>query len=625
MEKIFFQDFFSYLTISIYILLILMKSLYQFRLLDELKASDTQVRISQLIGRKNEDWSLRDVEFQKETVVLQNGDGSVFEMAFASASGGILTFHKRGLDENNPPVEKVYNKKTWGNGTKCYVTAGAGDFIDKDEAQVWNGEQTFTGWVLIQKELKAEGQIDAKRGVKNPIFATKEEATAYFTETEKVEGLLVNIKGNTYRRNSITKSWEMLGLADINQEKVQENSTKISTLESKVEKSEKKIEKLEEGNWADHLELRSFFWDREKNVTPAEEVVFVRQKLPVYEFSNLELNLGKDAADKEIHIQRLSSGIPSDELSFKLKKVQLPITDIEVEVRKGVVVNVDAETCYWYGGELLAAGVITNNKITVDYSKITVELNKAINLPKGGLYSIVLRQAGGIVNTVNYYQIGCDTTQRSTVFGAVKVNGVARTPTRWMAFCDSEAFLEESVVLYRPQNDQEVYSIARMGDYNSGEGETIEFICPIDNPLVSFRNATSGSYWMVTGFYFIQNGKRFPINRNRPPQKVLLKRWTVKLCLEGYRSHIVEIKLMFNANSEGLKVIGKHGTRYTLGESYWFGLAGFFNDKRVGPQIDTANPTTSATTGTIPPGNYVTYLTVIGPDGKKYKIWAYAE
>ena len=404
-------------------------------------------------------------------------------------------------------------------------------------------------------------------------------------------------------------------------------SQRTTTLEQKATQVAEKIEKLEEGNWADHLELRSFFWDREKNVAPAEEVVFVRQKLPAYEFSNLELNLGKDAADKEIHIQRLSSGIPSDELSFKLKKVQLPITNIEVEVRKGVVVDVDAdaETCYWYGGELLASGVIPNNKITVEYSKITVELDKAINLPKGGLYSIVLRQAGGVVNAVNYYQIGCDTTQRSTAFGAVKVNGGARTPTRWMAFCDSEAFLEESVVLYRPQNDQEVYSIARMGDYNSGEGETIEFICPIDNPLISFRNATSGSYWMVTGFYFIQNGKRFPINRNRPPQKVLLKRWSVKLCLEGYRSHIVEIKLMFNANSEGLKVIGKHGTRYTLGESYWFGLAGFFNDKRIGPQIDTTNPTTSATTGTIAPGNYVSYLTVIWPDGKKYKIWAYAE
>ena len=404
-----------------------------------------------------------------------------------------------------------------------------------------------------------------------------------------------------------------------------EVAQRTTTLEQKATQAEEKIEKLEEGNWADHLEFRRIFWDREKNVAHAEEVVFVRQKLPAYEFSNLELNLGKDAADKEIHIQRLSSGIPSDEISFKLKKVQLPITNIEVEVRKGVVVDVDAENCYWYGGELLASGVVMNDKLGEEYWRINIKLNKKISLPKGGLYSVVLRQAGGVVNAVNYYQIGCDTTQRSTAFGAVKVNGGARTPTRWMAFCDSEAFLEESVVLYRPQNDQEVYSIARMGDYNSGEGETIEFICPIDNPLISFRNATSGSYWMVTGFYFIQNGKRFPINRNRPPQKVLLKRWTVKLCLEGYRSHIVEIKLMFNANSEGLKVIGKHGTRYTLGESYWFGLAGFFNDKRVGPQIDTANPTTSATTGTIPPGNYVTYLTVIGPDGKKYKIWAYAE
>lgn len=93
----------------------------------------------------------------------------------------------------------------------------------------------------------------------------------------------------------------------------------------------------------------------------------MRQRLPLYEVCELELNLGKDAADKEIHIQRLSSGIPSDEISFKLKKVQLPITNIEVEVRKGVVIDVDAENCYWYGGELLASGTITKNKILTGF------------------------------------------------------------------------------------------------------------------------------------------------------------------------------------------------------------------------------------------------------------------
>lgn len=512
---------------------------------------------------------------------------------------------------------------------------------DNAEAQLQFGISSVATTLVVK-----EGQGDKFPGVPFLVVLNKRNSDWEITKSEKIEVTDKNWDQLTVKRGfewttpsdfSADDFVSLLVLArhiedlqtevakKADQTDVQSVATRTTTLEQKATQAEEKIEKLEEGNWADHLELRSFFWDREKNVAPAEEVVFVRQKLPAYEFSNLELNLGKDAADKEIHIQRFSSGKTSKQISLKLKKIQLPITNIEVEVRKGVVVNVDAETCYWYGGELLATGVITNNKITVDYSKIIVELDKAINLPKGGLYSIVLRQAGGVVNAVNYYQIGCDTTQRSTVFGAVKVNGGARTPTRWMAFCDSEAFLEESVVLYRPKNNQEVYSIARMGDYNSGEGETIEFICPIDNPLISFRNATSGSYWMVTGFYFIQDGKRFPINRNRPPQKVLLKRWSVKLCLEGYRSHIVEIKLMFNANSEGLKVIGKHGTRYTLGESYWFGLTGFFNDKRVGPQIDTTNPTTSATTGTIPPGNYVTYLTVIGPDGKKYKVWAYAE
>lgn len=59
-----------------------MKSLYQFRLLDELKASDTQVRISDLIGWKDERQLPKKVEFEKETIVFQNGDGSVFEMAF---------------------------------------------------------------------------------------------------------------------------------------------------------------------------------------------------------------------------------------------------------------------------------------------------------------------------------------------------------------------------------------------------------------------------------------------------------------------------------------------------------------------------------------------------------------
>lgn len=234
-----------------------MKSLYQFRLLDELKASDTQVRISDLIGWKDEHQLPKKVEFEKETIVFQNGDGSVFEMAFWSAQNWIMTLLKRGLDENNPPTEKQYNKKTWGNGTKCYITAGAGDFIDKDETGYWNGKQIFEAWVVIKKALEAEGQIDAKRGIKHPTFATKEEATAYFTEAEKVEWLLVNIAGSTCRWNSTEKEWNALGNADINEEKVLKNSEKIATLEEKVTQTTTELNKLSGGSYAFNKEYYS--------------------------------------------------------------------------------------------------------------------------------------------------------------------------------------------------------------------------------------------------------------------------------------------------------------------------------------------------------------------------------
>lgn len=360
--------------------------------------------------------------------------------------------------------------------------------------------------------------------------------------------------------------------------------------------------------------------------TPKEpnQVSFVRQRLPLYEVCELELNLGKDTADKEIHIQRLSSGIPSDKLSLKLKKVQLPITDIEVEVRKGIIVDIDTENCYWYGGELLASGVITKNGLFTRFWRINVKLNKTISLPKGGLYSVVLRQAGGVVNAVNYYQIGCDTTQRSTAFGAVKVNGGTRTHIKRIPFCESDAFLEEAIVHYRTKNDEPILAINSVGNPNDWAGEPVDFFCPIDNPYLSFTVSVWYA-WGLNGISLIQDGKTIGVDKNKPFQRVALKRWPAKIKVEGYKATIVNVKFLFGSNTEELKVVAKNWEHYILGKSYGFGLAGFFNDKRIGPQIDTANPSTSATTGTIAPGNYVSYLTVIGPDGKKYKIWAYAE
>ena len=493
-----------------------MKSLYQFRLLDELKASDTQVRISQLIGRRNEDWSLRDVEFQKETVVLQNGDGSVFEMAFASASGGIITFHKRGLDENNPPVEKAYNKKTWGNGTKCYITAGAGDFIDKDEAQIWNGEQTFTGWVVIQKDLKAEGQIDAKRGVKNPVFATKEEATAYFTETEKVEGLLVNIKGNTYRRNSVAKNWEMLGLADINQEKVQDLIGKLSTLEEKTKQTQTSITTLE-NKQIDHLEES---WIVGEKYT-LENQLF-KQYTPKAEDSTIAINVGDIDKNKESHIQRIGSWTTSNQLKLKMKKFWAPTTSVIIEVRKWVKVDVNNTEAYRYGEEVVASTTIAYTEFTTDWKEFTLTLNNQFGGTKGELLDIVVYQQGGIVNSTNYYQIACDSTQYSEAFSYVSVNGTSRVREKLMPYCVSDGFAQwllakleaegkvvnnsPTLVLFVPEKQV----VANRGHGNP----VIKYVCPHDTELL-IEYTQSWNWQSYSGDWQIVSLKNWEIFFNR--------------------------------------------------------------------------------------------------------------
>lgn len=376
-----------------------MKSLYQFRLLDELKASDTQVRISDLIGWKDEHQLPKKVEFEKETIVFQNGDGSVFEMAFWSAQNWIMTLLKRGLDENNPPTEKEYNKKTWGNGTKCYITAGAGDFIDKDETGYWNGKQIFEAWVVIKKALEAEGQIDAKRGIKHPTFATKEEATAYFTEAEKVEWLLVNIAGSTCRWNSTEKEWNALGNADINEEKVLKNSEKIKTLEEKVSTQEQKVGKLEEAGTPDHLWIKAIVAEAFKENDEAYEY-----HLPLASEVTSDCPIWQTNQTKEIHIPRVSTGVSFNTLDLYLKKVGEPSQNLEVEIRKAKKVS-SLGLEFVVGNEVLATGSVRYSEITTAYQMKTITLSKEVSVVKDEFIIIVLKQQGGTVNWSNYFCI----------------------------------------------------------------------------------------------------------------------------------------------------------------------------------------------------------------------------
>ena len=186
-----------------------MKTLYQFRLLDELRASDSQVRVSDLIGRTEENNVPKKVAFDNETVVLQNGDGSIFELTFCSVANGIMTLHRRGLDENSPAIEKPRNRKTRWSGTKCYITASAEDFIDKDDDIVRTGKQTYTGEMVSKGSATYEGQLITKGGIQFPVFESLEALKKYPNPFPGMQAILAG-DGETYKYNALKNEWTMI-------------------------------------------------------------------------------------------------------------------------------------------------------------------------------------------------------------------------------------------------------------------------------------------------------------------------------------------------------------------------------------------------------------------------------
>lgn len=80
-----------------------------------------------------------------------------------------------------------------------------------------------------------------------------------------------------------------------------------------------------------------------------EDTLFL-QKTPSFVDSTIAINVGDIDVNKEQHIQRISSGVASNQLKLKMDKVLSPTSSVVVEVRKGIKVDVNEKEAYWYGG-----------------------------------------------------------------------------------------------------------------------------------------------------------------------------------------------------------------------------------------------------------------------------------
>ena len=379
-----------------------------------------------------------------------------------------------------------------------------------------------------------------------------------------------------------------------------------------------------------------------------------KQTIPtVVPESPLFINVGDKETNREQHIQRISNGHAFDRIAIAPKKILQPTANLIVEVRKWIKAYVNNEwwefwakkaldlQAYWTGGELLATGTVRYNEINDVAKEKIIQLNTPVELPLGWFYSIVVKQEGGIINSANYYQLACDTIQFSECFRAVAVNEDTKTLSKIIPFCKADGFYTEMLVkITSPKQEKwqkaireffanKTVTVGRWGHTTIPVFKNRKFkkiyvefepVQALDDGgqivrrkwgnNISYNTNGNVSYFEVE----IGIGEELSIFASNSS-------WRSNYALWAKNVKIYEVDPVLE--KEGAVIYPREFAK--IGEVIEWTLFGFHNDKWVGPQIDTTTPTTPATTGTIPPGNYVTYLTVIGPDGKKYKVWAYAE
>lgn len=228
----------------------------------------------------------------------------------------------------------------------------------------------------------------------------------------------------TDNRNIIPKVWELRTY-------IQSLQQRMSTAEQEIDEliAEKSVDRLEEA------------WLIGEKYVISDSIF--RQKTPSLANATLDRNIGDVASNTQVHIQRLGSWTASNKLKICAKKIWAPTTWLVVEVRRGVQVDVSSVEAYWYWSDLVCSWSIPYSSFSTDYQEFEITMNGQFGWTKGELLDIVVYQTGNIVNSTNYYAIGCDSTQFSEWFSLVAVNGTTRTRSKYCPYCIGTGFADK--------------------------------------------------------------------------------------------------------------------------------------------------------------------------------------
>ena len=181
-----------------------MRNQTSFRLTTTLLPSDTTANTTTVINKVDASGNKFYPTFTEETVVITNDDRTVMETTRAVCTNWALTFVKRGLSDDSSATPVDNRKLTWNPWSLCFITAWAGDWIDKDDDITWTGKQIYTGDMESRWKATYKWELITEKWVKYPHFDNVADLEAY---SGAFGGMfaVVDSTWELYRYNAVTE------------------------------------------------------------------------------------------------------------------------------------------------------------------------------------------------------------------------------------------------------------------------------------------------------------------------------------------------------------------------------------------------------------------------------------
>lgn len=399
---------------------------------------------------------------------------------------------------------------------------------------------------------------------------------------------------------------------------------RTTTLESKLQTQEEKVGKLEEAGAPGYLSIK---WYSKEDIALWDMVVVDNPN--VGELSpTLILSVGDVEDNTELHVQRIGSWQQLNSIKIPLQKIGNPSDGLLIQVMESKEVTISWKKHWMGSGVAIATATVRAGDIPATMTVKDI-IFPAVKLELGEKYSVVIKRSGNVINNQNFYKIWCLDKRCSSSFELVFWGASPKirndfTPT---VYVKSSAFFGRVFGKNTPQDVViKTYNVNAYFSWGYPAQQTYNFTAEANIKQltwsVGYHHIRSASITIT------QNGRTF-YNKTIPNWdwtfsetfEVDIKPWTFQVTYNAYNSSTLK---------RGEKLLKWNGVPYTAWQSATIGeqieaiIYWEFSGKLIGEQIDTTI-SSSATTWWIPPANAVGYMSILWPDGKKYKIRVYGE